>query len=91
MAQLTEYEAARLEWEFVRQRVGWWRRRRIENRPAVRLVTPAEVAQVGVDMPDTWFVSFPRKTPFVDCDPDLSTLGVRVEDRSGRCEWTVRL
>jgi hypothetical protein len=91
MAQMTDQEAARLAWEFVRQRMSWWRRRRIKNRPQVRLVTHEEVARVGLDMPDTWLVSFPRNTPLVDCDPDPSTVGVTVEDASGACEWVVKL
>ena len=91
MAQLSEQEAARLAWEFVRQKMSWWRRRRIENRPDVRLVTHEDFTQLGLNKPDTWFVSFPRNTPYVDCDPDHSTLGVTVEDPSGACEWVVKL
>jgi hypothetical protein len=54
-------------------------------------VTHEEIARVGLDKPDTWFVSFPRKTRHIDCNPDLSTVGVTVEDPSGACEWVVKL
>jgi len=91
MAQLTQHDAARLAWQFVRRGLGWWRRGRVENRPEVRLVTHEEFARLGLDRPDTWLVSFPRRAAHLDCDPDPSTLGVTVDDPSGACEWTARL
>ena len=91
MARLTEQEAARLAWQFVRRRTNWWRRRRIENRPQVRFVTQEEIARAGLEKPATWLVSFPRNTPHMDMDPDPSTVSVTVEDLSGACEWVVKL
>jgi hypothetical protein len=91
MARLTEHEAAHLAWEFVRQNLSWWRRRRIENRPRVRLVTHEEFAQIDCEAPTTWFVSFPRNIPHVDMDPDPSTATVSVDDLSGACEWVMKL
>ena len=93
MARLTEQDAERLAWDFVRRTRNWWQRRRIGRRPLfVRLVTRDELARIDIDAPTRWFVTFPVRVPkgYADMDPDPSQTSIVVEDASGACSWVER-